>query len=316
MGESVIEQASEVVFLNWRERMAGAESVPDRIRYTRKSSEDANKQTASHKRQDENLDEAFEPIDPRWVWRDDYTGTTFARPDFQDLIAFCEAHPRPKAKPGTIEMDAPSRFGRILDEDGEPDLPAYMIQYLSLVQLGWECRFVSVRLTGDPMVDYIIIAIHATEASKYSVNISKTVSGGKRLHSKAGWWVHGAAPFGARRFDTYASKELKKGGASVAKGGGVILVADPKVLGFWTEAAQWRVSGLSWNAIAKRLYKRGFRGPRGGRFSHSYVKKMLTNRAPHRQGGVHRRPAGRPQGTAGGRREVAAARGQGPLRGR
>lgn len=65
----------------------------------------------------------------------------------------------------------------------------------------------------------------------------------------------------------------------MAKGGGVILVADPKVIGFWTEAAQWRVSGLSWNAIAERLYKRGLRGPRGGRFSHSYVKKMLTNRA-------------------------------------
>ena len=111
-------------------------------------------------------------------------------------------------------MYAPSRFGRILDEENRPDLNAYMMMYLELERSGWQLRFVTIELTGNPMIDYVLIAIHATEAANYSTNLSKDVSRGLRNASRQGWWTHAIPPFGTLRFDTRANKVLGSGEAS------------------------------------------------------------------------------------------------------
>lgn len=110
---------------NWKERLiAAAHVIPDRIRYTRKSTEAAERQRTSHEQQGESCDNKWGPIDARWWWMDDRSGTTFDRPAFQDMLDFCRANPRSKKAPGIVEIYDPSRFGRILDIDGQPDLTA------------------------------------------------------------------------------------------------------------------------------------------------------------------------------------------------
>jgi hypothetical protein len=81
---------------------------------------------------------------------------------------------------------------------GEPDLSAYLMMYLTLEQCGWLPRFVTVELTGNPQVDYIIIAIHATQAAVGSISLSDNVSRGKRGKAAMGYWPHAIPPFGAQ----------------------------------------------------------------------------------------------------------------------
>lgn len=264
---------------SWKSRMEGVAEVPKRLRYTRKSTEGEDRQASSHERQNEDLDRKWGPVDARWVWRDSHTGTTFDRPEFQDLIDFCRAHPHRKNDPGYIEMVAPSRFGRILDEEGRPDVNAYMILYLELERLGWQLRFVTLQLTGNPMVDYALIAIHANEASTYSANNSYNASSGKRKHSADGWWVHAIPPYGTRRLDTRTGKVLEQGEASSAGGGGVVLVLDQKTHEHWVHGVQRLLDGISYDAIGAELYDRGARGRHGGKLGHRHVKQILANRA-------------------------------------
>jgi hypothetical protein len=264
-------------FSSWRERVIAGAEIPSRIRYTRKSTEESDRQATSHEQQGLECDRKWGEIDSLWVWRDSFTGTTFDRPDFQDMVQFCKSNPRPRSNVGYIEMYAPSRFGRILDEDNRPDLNAYMMMYLDLERSGWQLRFVTIELTGNPMVDYVLIAVHATEAANYVTNLSKDVSRGKRNAAREGWWTHAIPPFGTLRFDTRANKVLQNGEASTAGAGGVILVADPTLIEAWEFAARTLLAGASFNAVGEALYDRGVRGRHGGSLGHSHVRSLLLN---------------------------------------
>lgn len=148
-------------FSKWDERLAVAGAVPTRIRYTRASILSADQQVAAHDQQNDAADREWGQIVRTWQWQDNFIGTTFNRPQFQDLLSFCRANPKPQHSLGRIEMHSPSRFGRILDADKQPDFLAYHQLYSELTQLGWIPTFVTLELSGDLLTDTIALALNA-----------------------------------------------------------------------------------------------------------------------------------------------------------
>lgn len=265
---------------DWRDRLAVAGgALPDRVRYTRKSTVAEGRQVASHAQQNEAMDAKWGPIPTLWVWQDSQSGTTFDRPAFQDLLDFCRRNRRAKRTPGRIEMYDPTRFGRILDEDGAPDPAAWQAIFTEIEATGWQVHFVTPERSGDVLVQVIQLAVQAYAAGEFSAKLSRTVRRGRVSHARHGWWTNGAAPWGTRRQDTLTARILAPGERSTAGGGGVVLVPDEPTLALWNRAARLVMGGASLDEVGVRLWKEGVRGPRGGRMSHSAVKNFLTNPA-------------------------------------
>ena len=168
-------------FKSWQERLlvAGGQ-LPDRIAYTRKSTAGEDRQVASHDQQIQEIAREFGPVTPTWWWKDSCTGTTFDRPDFQDLLDFCRTNPRPSGDPGRFELYDPSRFGRTLTRDGRPDIFGFLAAYNQFEETGWELHFVTVPRTGSDIADVVTMALYAYAAALYSTNLSTTVTRGMR----------------------------------------------------------------------------------------------------------------------------------------
>ena len=267
-------------FRHWRERLAAALGVvPARIRYTRKSTAGDERQVASHSQQGAAADKEWGPLDSPWWWQDSTSGTTFNRPAFNDLLDFCRANPRRKSAPGRIEIYDPSRFGRTLNDDGEPDIMRWQRTYMELEDLHWQVHFVTVKRTGNVLADTMTMAVHAYAAATFSSNLSKSVRRGRVAHAANGWWVAGRAPWGTKRMDTRTGRTLEYGEPSTPGGGGTVLIPDPDVLKHWHWAARRILGGASQDAVGDALYKQGLRGPRNGRLGHRSVRNWLTNMA-------------------------------------
>jgi DNA invertase Pin-like site-specific DNA recombinase len=265
---------------NWKERlMTAAHVIPDRIRYTRKSTEAAERQRTSHEQQGESCDNKWGPIDAWWWWMDDRSGTTFDRPAFQDMLAFCRANPRSKKAPGTVELYDPSRFGRILDIDGQPDLTAYRSMVSEFERLNWQLHFVKMPRTGNMLADDLTMAIFAWLSAMYSSKLSEDVKRGLLKHIAEGWWVHGQPPWGTKRMVKDGGRILRDNEAANTGGGGIILVPDASVLEQWHCWADRLLAGVSLNKIGEDAYSAGARGPRGGSLGHSTIKNFLANPA-------------------------------------
>ena len=171
-----------ISFSKWEERLAVAGAVPTRIRYTRTNILSGDQQVRSHDQQNDAADREWGQIDRTWVWQDNSTGRTFNRPQFQDLLGFCRANPQPQQSPGRIEMDAPSRIGRILDENKQPDVAAYHQLYSELTKLGWIPTFVTLELSGNSLTDIIALVLNAQMDMRASNVMSTTLqndSGGE-----------------------------------------------------------------------------------------------------------------------------------------
>ncbi|AHG89847.1 Recombinase [Gemmatirosa kalamazoonensis] len=285
-------------FRSWRERLvawvarvgAVAGTIPSRIRYSRKSTESQDRQVHSHDQQSAEADKKWGAIDREFVWADDRSGTTFDRPEFQDMLAFCLANPRKKSDPGRVEIYDPSRFGRILDSEGAPDIMAFLAVYSQFESAGWQLHFVTVQRTGDGLVDAVTMALYAYAAALYSVNLSKNARRGRVKHAADGWWTAGTAPWGTLRKDTSTNRILKPGQRSAAGGGGVILVGDQPVLKLWRKSALRILGGASLDKVGAELYEKGVRGPKGGKLGHSSIRNLLTNRALIGQVEYHDQP--------------------------
>ena len=260
----------------WRERLAAGESVPVRVRYTRKSTEGDDRQATSHEQQAGAMDRKWGEIEGAWCWADSCSGTTFDRPAFQDLLDFCKSHRRSARTPGRVEMYDPSRFGRTLDEEGMPDIISFIGVMGEFERYGWVVEFVTVQRTGDRLVDFIMMALYAYAAALYSKSLSENVTRGRLKHAKEGWWVGGTAPWGTKRFDTEAKRELKGRERSVTTGR-TILVPDAVVLRLWKRAAKRILAGASLDAVGAELFEKGVRGPRDGKMGHAAVRNFLTN---------------------------------------
>ncbi|ODT04187.1 MAG: hypothetical protein ABS52_05920 [Gemmatimonadetes bacterium SCN 70-22] len=266
------------IFRVWRERLAAAFGIiPDRLRYTRKSTESEDRQVASHDQQAHAADEVWGPISREWWWKDSCSGTSFDRPEFQDLLEFCRQNPRPKSNPGRVELYDPSRFGRTLDEDGQPDIMAFQSVFSEFERYNWRICFVTVQRTNDQLVDMITMALYAYAAALYSANLSKSVRRGRIGHASKGWWVGGSAPWGTKRWDTLSDRELADGQRSTPGGGGTILIPDHEVLKHWEPMARKYLAGVSLDRIGAELYKQGVRGARGGKLGHRSVRNYLSN---------------------------------------
>jgi len=267
-------------FRSWRERLAAAGgALPDRVRYTRKSTEALERQVASHEQQAHEMDKRWGTIAPAWWWSDSQTGTDFDRPAFQDLLDFCRSHPRARKTPGRIEMYDPSRLGRILDDEGNPDLAKYQVVFYELESIGWQWHFVSPPRMGDQLIDFVQLVIYAHSSAQFSSNLSRNVRRGRVCHANAGWWTGGGAPWGTLRYDTKSGRLLKKGELSTPGGGGTILKPDKAVLRHWAVAAKEILKGTSLDRVGAMLYEKGVRGARGGALGHRSIRNYLTNPA-------------------------------------
>lgn len=269
-----------VDFRYWAERVAAAFGIiPKRIRYSRKSTESLDRQVASHDQQSGAADEMWGPIDKMWVWKDNQSGTTFDRPAFQDMLAFCKAHPQRKDAPGRVEIYDPSRFGRCLDEDGKPDIMSFLAVSSQFQSYNWQIEFVTVRRTGEQLIDLIMMALYAYAAAVYSMNLSNSVRLGRIDHASKGWWTNGTAPWGTWRLDTQTGRLLKDGERSTPGGGGTILVPNPEILQHWVFAVKLILGGASLDRVGAALFEQGVRGPRGGALGHRSIRNFLTHPA-------------------------------------
>lgn len=268
------------LFRSWHERLTAAGGVlPAVLFYTRKSTAGEDRQTASHDQQKAKITERFGVFNDAWWFADSCTGTTFDREQFAQLREFCRENRRSKSDTGKIYIYDPSRFGRVLDEDGKPDILAFLSMYGEFESTGWELHFVTVNRVGDRLADIITMALYAYAAAIYSTNLSNSVRRGIVLHAAEGWWTGGSAPWGTKRKDTRTGRILKEKQQSTPGGGGTVLVADPSILKHWETAAKQIIGGGSLDAVGETLVSAGIRGPRGGTLGHRSIKNFLTNLA-------------------------------------
>jgi DNA invertase Pin-like site-specific DNA recombinase len=267
-------------FRSWTERLAAAAMVLCwRLVYTRKSTETAERQVESHKQQAEKIAEKWGPIDPIWRWEDSASGTTFNRPGFQDMLDFCRKHPVPKGQSARVELYDASRFSRVLNAEGKPDLIAFQNVYNEFELLGWQLHFVTRERTGNQLFDSLMLQMDAYSSAEFSEKQSVVVRRGVANHSKAGWWTHGSAPWGTQRMDKRTNRILRASELATPGGGNVMLIPDPAAIELWNRAAHRIVAGASLEAVGRELFKEGYLGPRGGKLGHSTIKKLMTNRA-------------------------------------
>jgi DNA invertase Pin-like site-specific DNA recombinase len=265
-------------FQNWTERLVAARGVlPTALFYTRKSTAGEDRQVASHDQQRTEIQTKAGMFDETWWFADSSTGTTFDRRQFEQMRGFCKHHPRKKADPGKIYIYDPSRFGRVLDEEGKPDILAFLAVYGEFESAGWQLHFVTVNRIGDNLADIVTMALYAYSAAIYSTNLSKNVKRGMADHAAQGWWTGGSAPWGTKRQDTRSGRVLKSGQASTPGGGGTVLVPDEPILAHWTVCANRFLAGASRDQLGEMLADKGVRGPRGGKLGHRSIANFLTN---------------------------------------
>jgi len=174
-------------------------------------------------------------------------------------------------------MYDPSRFGRILDEEGRPDVPAYQQVHAELTRLGWIPQFVTVKMSGEGLTDIIMLVMHAHMAASYSVTLSTNVKRGMIKRATEGWWTGGPAPWGTLRKDVAAARILKDGERSSASGNTILVPNDAELL-HWAKAAKLIIAGVSLDRVGQTLHNEdGISGRLGGRMTHSTLSKLLLN---------------------------------------
>ncbi len=128
----------------------------------------------------------------QWFSDEGVTGTTAeGRPGFMRMLHFCEAHERPKSKPGAILILNDSRFARL-----PPDEAAYW--RFSFKKLGWDVRYVEGGESTNPMVEGVLRTMNSVQAADYSATLSANVKRGARGTAEQGFW-RVEAPIGYRR---------------------------------------------------------------------------------------------------------------------
>lgn len=229
----------------------------DRIQYVRKSTDDGHRQTHSLKDQLAIIIERRGPIyGLEYVWSDSQSGRTFDRKQFQAMFQWCQDHPRPRKKPGTIEMYQVSRFGRPVDENGDPDPEEFKFWLHEFERLGWKPDFVNIRKTGKSYIDDILISLGAEEAIAYTTNLSESVERGKRkgvVERKN--FVFGVTPYFAKRVVPVTMEDIPVGHRG--PNGGVWLARDESLYPYWQLGAEMILDGHQYEEVLAEFKKRG-----------------------------------------------------------
>ncbi len=96
------------------------------------------------------------------------------RPAFMALVAYAQAHPRPRSAPGLVLVLNDSRFGRF----GDPDEAAFW--RVVLAKAGWRVRFAEGDDTDDLVGRSVLRAIGGAQASAYSHALRANAKRGTR----------------------------------------------------------------------------------------------------------------------------------------
>lgn len=227
------------------------------------------------------MDGKWGPTNTGIVFRDSFTGTTFDRPGFQELLRFCESNKQDK-KPqkGVIEVYDMSRFGRILTA-GEEDPEAVLGMLRHLHRLGWEVRFTTFESTGNKVMDFFQNGLYSIMASEVSKKLSRDVRRGRNhfltLEGGGRWMGGSKPPFGTNRVDPETGKILAPRERAIGRGG-TLLIPNEEELALWHECAHMLLdqdAGLT--KIAEFLNAKGARREYGSRWEHNAVRIVLSN---------------------------------------
>jgi hypothetical protein len=251
-----------------------------RIRYTRKSTEENDRQIASHEQQTLVMNDKWGPTNTGIHFQDSLSGTTFDRPGFQEMLEFCRTHRQDKAlEKGLIEIYDMSRFGRILS-DGEEDPEAVLSMMKQFLRYGWEIRFVTFESTGNKVMDFFQNGLYSIMASEVSKKLQRDVRRGRMhfltLESGARWLGGRRAPFGTVRIDPTTKKVLAFRERAVNRGG-TILGPNEEELTLWVEAANMLLAKKTYAQIAESLAAKGARAEWRQSWDAKTIKWVLTN---------------------------------------
>jgi site-specific DNA recombinase len=264
-----------------------------RIRYTRKSSEQSDRQVASHDQQYAECDRHFGSVPEEWrdYWfRDDKSGTDFNRPAFKQMVEFCLAHPQVNGSRGRIEVYDHSRWGRPVMKDGQGDIIGSNVKefdrwVLRLDEAGWDVEFTTAQKSENELANSVTELIEKHIAAQKSVNLSREVKRGVRDWRRKGRWMGGPPPFPAKRVHPTTGQDLPPG--TRAFNGGSVLAVDESKLPDWIRAADMVLEGRSLVAVAQDFEHRGVRNYHDGsirngrlpRWTGEHIRKILTNPA-------------------------------------
>jgi DNA invertase Pin-like site-specific DNA recombinase len=118
--------------------------------------------------------------------------TAEGRPGFMELVAYCEAHPRPRSAPGIVLVLNDSRFGRF-DDPEEATHWRFVLK-----RLGWIVRFCEGDDVEDGVARGVMRFIGSAQASEYRQNLKRTARRASRATAEQGRWQN-RAPMGFRR---------------------------------------------------------------------------------------------------------------------
>jgi DNA invertase Pin-like site-specific DNA recombinase len=123
----------------------------------------------------------------------------------------------------------------------------------------------------EPMQEQMALQ-EILRAQMESTITSKRVSGTFAVRKESGGWLGGVAPFGLRPNTDGHGNYIRTANKTVT------LAADPDEAPWVEKMALWLLNeGLNCSAIARRLNEAGVTGKRGKKWSHSTVRKLLTN---------------------------------------
>jgi DNA invertase Pin-like site-specific DNA recombinase len=279
--------------IQFRQGKEVALEVGPRVRYTRKSTEQADRQVASHEQQYAECEQHFGPLpeESRHLWfRDDKSGTTFERPEFQRMIRYCLDNPQTRGARGRVEVYDYSRWGRAVKKDRRGgiigvDPKAFHRWIYKLEEAGWDVAFTTESKSDDPLAQLLKESIEIVIAGQKSQNLSREVKRGRRDWLRKGRWMGGPPPFPAKRVHPDTGQELPPG--TRVFNGGSLLAVDESKLPDWLRAADMYLQGSSLNEIAGDFERRGVRNYYSGRMKNgreprwtaTHIRKILSNPA-------------------------------------
>lgn len=164
-------------------------------------------------------------LDPRAVFEDlGVSGATAeGRPGFMALLAYCEAHSRPRGD-GVVLVLNDSRFGRF-DDPEEATHWRFVLK-----RLGWIVRFCEGDEIEDGLARNVMRLVGSAQASEYRANLRRTSTRASRATAQQGRW-QAVAPVGYRRLATRGdgTQRVLEAGQAKAKDEVTRLTPGPEV---------------------------------------------------------------------------------------
>jgi hypothetical protein len=236
--------------------------APKVIAYLRRSTDDDERQVASLPRQRKEIEEAFGPIEERFIFEDKETGSDWSRPGLRRMYEWCRLHEKAPEEPvGIIACWDESRFGRpVNDRMTAVDLAKYEREIARFLALGWQVISVRERenSTGSDIADAVLRIVNRTQAGEKLVGLSRDVKSGLQHLRENGYWGGGIPPFPTVRCLADTGEVIPEGARFPQRK--QILGLDPsrpERLQAWIDGAKMLLDGQSFRLVAEMYNERG-----------------------------------------------------------